>query len=131
MSILKKLQKYKFTDKTVNNMIQALKTERDKEIRDFIRNTPVPRVSFLWVLDLTRDNDFFFLVAVLENRLNSRQITPVQEISEKQLNRGQFITDRASAALQRLARRRPRSQSDSDEDTGRENKSPRNNPDND
>ena len=100
-----------------------------EEIRDFIRNSPAPRVGFRWILDLTRDDDNFFWVAVPENRLNSREITPLQEITENQMNQGQFITDRASRVLRRLARRRPRR--DSDEDVGKENKKPRNNPDND
>ena len=100
-----------------------------EEIRNFIRNSPAPRVGFRWVLDLTRDDDNFFWVAIPENRLNSREITPLQEITENQMNQGQFISDRARAALRRLARRRPRR--DSDEDVDKENKKPRNNPDND
>ena len=101
-----------------------------EEIRNFVRNSPAPRVGFRWVLDLTRDDDNFFWVAIPENRLNSRQITPLQEITQNQMNQGQFITDRASRVLRRLARRRRRSDS-SDEDVGKENKNPRNNPDND
>jgi len=100
-----------------------------EEIRDFIRNSSAPRVGFRWVLDLTRDDDYFTWVAVPENRINSRQMTPLQEITENQMNQGQFITERASAAVRRLTRRRPRR--DSDEDIGKENKNPRNNPDND
>ena len=47
-----------------------------EEIRDFIRNSPAPRVGLRWVLDLTRDDDNFTWVAVPDNRINSRQITP-------------------------------------------------------
>ena len=70
-----------------------------EEIRNFIRNSPAPGVGFRWVLDLTRDDDNFFWVAIPENRLNSRQITPLQEITQNQMNQGQFITDRASRVL--------------------------------
>ena len=31
-----------------------------EEIRDFIRNSPAPRVGFRWIRDLTRDDDIFF-----------------------------------------------------------------------
>jgi len=51
-----------------------------EEIRNFISNSPAPRVGFRWVLDLTRDDDNLFWVAIPENRLNSRQITPLRKI---------------------------------------------------
>jgi len=37
-----------------------------EEIRNFIRNAPAPRLGFRWILDLTRDDDNVFWVAVPE-----------------------------------------------------------------
>ena len=48
-----------------------------EEISEFIRNSPAPGAEFRWVLDLTRYDDIFWGVAVPENRLNSRETTPL------------------------------------------------------
>ena len=96
------------------------------EIRDFIRNSPAPIAGFRWVLDLTRDDNAFAWVAVRASQINTRQITPLREITTNEMNQGQFVTERARTALRRLERRRRR---DPDEDVGKENKAPRTNDD--